>query len=62
MTVGKVRGSLRSRSRAWLRLAAAGDRPLRMADLIHGTAREYQKLGRLCVEAEFGPWFHLVRG
>jgi SpoVK/Ycf46/Vps4 family AAA+-type ATPase len=42
--------------------AAAEDRSLCMADLIHGTAREYQKLGRLRVEAEFGPWHHLVRG
>lgn len=43
-------------------LAAAEDRALRMTDLIHGTAREYQKLGRLCVEAEFGPWYQFVRG
>jgi len=33
-----------------------------MAHLIHGTAREYQKLGRMCVESEFGPYFELVAG
>jgi SpoVK/Ycf46/Vps4 family AAA+-type ATPase len=32
-----------------------------MADLVRATAREYRKLGRLCVPSEFGPWFHAVR-
>jgi SpoVK/Ycf46/Vps4 family AAA+-type ATPase len=41
-------------------LAAAGDRPVGMADLIAGTEREYRKLGHLCLEAEFGPWYPLV--
>ncbi len=41
-------------------LAAASDRPLAMADLIRGTDREYRKLGRLMVEAEFGRYFDLV--
>ena len=36
------------------------DRPVAMADLIRATEREYRKLGRLCVEAEFGPYHHLV--
>jgi hypothetical protein len=40
--------------------AAAGERPLAMADLVRETAREYRKLGRLCVEAEFGSWFGVV--
>jgi len=31
-----------------------------MADLIVGTDREYRKLGRLTVEAEFGEYFDLV--
>jgi SpoVK/Ycf46/Vps4 family AAA+-type ATPase len=43
-------------------LAAAADRPLSMADLIRGTEREYRKLGRLTVEAEFGEYHHLVAG
>jgi SpoVK/Ycf46/Vps4 family AAA+-type ATPase len=55
-------GNVRNICLAGAYLAAAEDRPLCMADLIRGTAREYQKLGRLCVEAEFGPWYHLVRG
>lgn len=38
--------------------AAAGDRPVAMADLIRGTEREYRKLGHLNTEAEFGPYFH----
>lgn len=54
-------GNVRNICLAGAYLAAAEDRPLGMADLIHGTAREYQKLGRLCVEAEFGPWYGLVR-
>ena len=40
--------------------AAAADRALCMEDLVRETAREYRKLGRLCVEAEFGPWFATV--
>jgi hypothetical protein len=40
--------------------AAAVERPVSMADLIHGTLREYRKLGRLCVESEFGPYYALV--
>ena len=27
-----------------------------MAHLIRGVEREYRKLGRLCLESEFGPW------
>jgi hypothetical protein len=33
-----------------------------MEDLVRETGREYRKLGRLCVEAEFGRWFSLVAG
>jgi hypothetical protein len=55
-------GNVRNICLAGAYLAAAEVRSLHMADLIHGTAREYQKLGRLTVEAEFGPWHHLVRG
>jgi hypothetical protein len=40
--------------------AAAADRPIAMADLIRGTEREYRKLGRLTVEAEFGPYMDLL--
>jgi hypothetical protein len=41
-------------------LAAADGRAVSMADLIRGTDREYRKLGRLTVEAEFGRYFDLV--
>ena len=34
--------------------AAAGDRPIGMADVIRAIGQEYRKLGRLCLEAEFG--------
>ena len=33
-----------------------------MRHFIHATKLEYQKLGRLCLEREFGPYYHLVRG
>ena len=42
--------------------AAEGDRRVGMADLVRETAREYRKLGRLCVEAEFGSWFGVIAG
>jgi SpoVK/Ycf46/Vps4 family AAA+-type ATPase len=41
-------------------LAADADGPVMMADLIRGTEREYRKLGRLTVEAEFGSYFALL--
>ncbi len=55
-------GNIRNIALAGAYLAAAEDKPLSMAHLIHGTAREYQKLGRMCVESEFGPYFGLVAG
>jgi ATPase family associated with various cellular activities (AAA) len=41
--------------------AAEAERPLSMADLVRATEREYRKLGRLTVEAEFGPYLALTR-
>jgi len=35
---------------------------LSMADLIRSTEREYRKLGRLTVEAEFGEYLELISG
>ena len=55
-------GNIRNIALAGAYLAAADDEPLSMAHLIHGTAREYQKLGRMCVESEFGPYYDLVMG
>jgi hypothetical protein len=40
--------------------AADAEAPVRMADLIRATGREYQKLGRLTLEAEFGPYHGLL--
>jgi len=37
-------------------LAADEGVPVAMAHLIRGVEREYRKLGRLCLESEFGPW------
>jgi hypothetical protein len=41
--------------------AAAGARCVGMADLVQGVAQEYAKLGRLCIEEEFGPYYYLVK-
>ncbi len=43
-------------------LAAERDGRVRMVDIIRGTEREYGKLGRLTVEAEFGRYLSLLRG
>ncbi len=40
--------------------AAEDDRPIKMRDLVRATQREYLKLGRLCVESEFGPYYALL--
>jgi hypothetical protein len=42
---------------------AAGDNDnsqIEMIHLIKATRREYQKMGKLCTQAEFGPYFHLL--
>jgi SpoVK/Ycf46/Vps4 family AAA+-type ATPase len=41
-------------------LAAADGRPVAMADLVRATEREYRKLGRLMVEAEFGEYLEMA--
>ena len=43
-------------------LAAAENRAVGMSDLVKATEREYRKLGRLTVEAEFGEYMDLVSG
>ncbi len=53
-------GDIRNICVAAAYLAAAGDRPVGMSDLIRATEREYRKLGRLMVEAEFGEYFPLI--
>jgi Winged helix domain, variant/ATPase family associated with various cellular activities (AAA) len=49
-------GNIRNVAIAAAYRAAEEDRAVAMADLIHGTRREYGKLGRLLVESEFGPY------
>ncbi|MGH2689859.1 MAG: ATP-binding protein, partial [Actinomycetota bacterium] len=53
-------GNIRNIAVAAAFLAASEGEPVSMPHLIRATEREYRKLGRLCVQAEFGPWFHLV--
>jgi hypothetical protein len=55
-------GNIRNIVVAAAYLAATEDRAVGMPDVILGTRREYQKLGRMCVEAEFGPYFSIVAG
>jgi hypothetical protein len=50
-------GNIRNVCLAAAFLAAATDRAVSMLDLIRATEREYQKLGRLTHEAEFGEYF-----
>lgn len=49
-------GGIRSAAVAAAYLAADAGRPVGTADLVAGVFREYRKLGRLTVEAEFGPY------
>jgi SpoVK/Ycf46/Vps4 family AAA+-type ATPase len=53
-------GNIRNVCVAATFLAAADDRPVAMADLVRGTEREYQKLGRLTHEAEFGEYMEIL--
>ncbi|MQA87389.1 MAG: AAA family ATPase [Streptosporangiales bacterium] len=53
-------GNIRSIALTAGYFAAAAGRPVSMADLIRATEREYRKLGRLCLESEFGPYLGLL--
>ncbi len=53
-------GHIRSAAVTAAYLAAEADRPVGMADLIGAVAREYRKLGRLCLDREFGPYLALT--
>ncbi len=55
-------GSIRNVCVTGAYLAAAEDRAVTMADLVRATEREYDKLGRLTVPAEFGAWFGALAG
>jgi SpoVK/Ycf46/Vps4 family AAA+-type ATPase len=52
-------GHIRSIALTAAYLAAGRSAPVRMADLMAATQREYRKLGRLVVRAEFGTWLEL---
>ncbi len=53
-------GAIRNIAVAAAYAAAETGEPLSMGDLIRATQREYLKLGRLCVESEFGPYYRLL--
>lgn len=54
-------GDIRSAAVTAAYLAADAGRPVLMADLVAAVVREYRKLGRLCLESEFGPYLRLAR-
>jgi SpoVK/Ycf46/Vps4 family AAA+-type ATPase len=54
-------GSIRSSSITAAYLAAADAGVIGMRHLVGAIHREYRKLGRLCRESEFGPYWSLVR-
>jgi hypothetical protein len=53
-------GNIRSIAITAAYLAADSNRAVAMADLIRGVHREYRKLGRMVVAAEFGDYFPLT--
>jgi SpoVK/Ycf46/Vps4 family AAA+-type ATPase len=53
-------GNIRSIAVTAAYFAAETGSEVSMLDLMRATQREYRKLGRLCVESEFGPWFSKV--
>jgi hypothetical protein len=54
-------GNIRSAAVAAAYFAADAGTRLTMEHLVTAIAREYRKLGRLCLEREFGPYHALVR-
>ncbi|MGW2474179.1 ATP-binding protein [Streptomyces sp. NPDC001665] len=55
-------GNIRSIAVTAAYLAADTGGEVTMATLIHAVQREYQKLGRLTLASEFGPYLRLVQG
>ena len=53
-------GQIRSAATTAAYLAAQEGPPVRMHDIIAGVVLEYRKLGLLCTEADFGPWYDVV--
>lgn len=54
-------GNIRSIAVTAAYLAAERAAPVGMAELVLAIAREYRKLGRLCLPSEFGRYYDLVR-
>lgn len=42
-------------------LAADNSRKVTMNHLVHAVKREFQKMGKMCTEGDFGEYFHLVK-
>jgi ATPase family associated with various cellular activities (AAA) len=53
-------GSIRSAAITAAYLAAEHGGKLTMADVVVAVQREYRKLGRLCLETEFGPYYAVL--
>ena len=53
-------GNIRNAALAAAFLAADEDAPVGMRHLVHGVRREFQKMGKACVEADFAPYFELL--
>ncbi|MFC4508368.1 ATP-binding protein, partial [Streptomyces vulcanius] len=53
-------GNIRSIAVTAAYLTAEAGSPLTMRQLIHAVQREYQKLGRLTLASEFGPYVDLL--
>jgi xanthine/CO dehydrogenase XdhC/CoxF family maturation factor len=53
-------GNIRSIAITAAYLAADSGRPVAMVDLIRAVHREYRKLGRMVVAAEFGEYFQMT--
>ncbi len=54
-------GNIRSIAVTLAYRAASGERAIDMGDVVRAVAEEYRKLGRLTLQAEFGPYFPLLR-
>ncbi|TMD51849.1 MAG: ATP-binding protein, partial [Chloroflexi bacterium] len=53
-------GDIRNAALAAAFGAVANGGRVTMAHVIRGVGREYQKLGRVCAESDFGPYFELL--
>lgn len=53
-------GNIRNAATSAAFLAAEAGRPITMDDVVRGLDREFEKLGRLRTEADFGPYYRIV--